>query len=869
MKYVYNLKEGNKDMLNILGGKGANLAEMSRLNLSVPSGFIISTVACNNYLENQNVLANTVIEQVDQEVKVLENLTEKSFGSHGKTLLFSVRSGAPVSMPGMMDTILNLGLNDETVQNFAKETNNEEMAYDCYRRLIQMYGNVVYGISNDEFEHALSEQITKSNVQFENELSAQALQELITEYKVIFLKNTKEEFPQDVKSQLKKAIEAVFSSWNNERAKTYRKLNNIPSDLGTAVVVQEMVFGNYNNQSSTGVLFSRNPNTAEPGIYGEYLVNAQGEDVVAGIRTPLNINNLKTTEPKVYEQLKTAALYLEEYYKDMQDIEFTVENGKLFILQTRSAKRSNKAKINYLLEMLEANVITQEEFVNRIDKEDIEAYLFSQFSDEELHKYEVFATGLPASEGATTGKICFTEEDVMKLVEQGEKAILVRNETSPEDINSMHHSEAIVTAFGGMTSHAAVVARGMGTCCVCGVTGLKVNPELRTVTFGERSLNLGDVISVSGTTGKIYIGAVPLTEPELDKQFFAMMKVIDAVKKIKVYANADEGNTGKEAVKYGAEGVGLVRTEHMFFDEERLLDMQALIMSSNDVKRLEFLKRMEQYQRADFIELFEVLAGKSISVRLLDPPLHEFLPHKPEQAEILAKKLSISTESVLSKISELTEENPMLGHRGCRLAVSYPAICQMQVRAIVGAILELEKQGITSEIKLIIPLIAEENELLYLKTIIEETINELTVDKNNINIALGVMIETPRAALISDKLSANVDFFSYGTNDLTQLTYGFSRDDVAKFLPTYFEKEIISKDPFVTLDSEVGKLVVLSNDLGKANNSELVTGICGEHGGDFDSVIYACENGLDYVSCSPKRIPVAKLAAAKAVLKGK
>lgn len=868
MKYIYNLKEGNKDMREILGGKGANLSQMCALNLNVPSGFVISTVACKDYLLNKNELNPEVVEQVISEIKVVEQHTQKNFGTAGKTLLFSVRSGAPVSMPGMMDTILNLGLNDETVVKFAAETNNEKMAYDCYRRLIQMYGNVVAGISSQKFENELAKHIIICNVSSELEFSANDLKSLIPVYKKVFLDNAGKEFPQNVGVQLLSSIEAVFASWNNERAQTYRRINNISDDLGTAVVVQEMVFGNYNENSATGVLFSRNPNTGEKGIYGEFLINAQGEDVVAGIRTPFNIDEMKTSMSSVYEELSTTAEYLEDYYNDMQDIEFTVEDGNLFILQTRNAQRSNKAKVKLLLDLVAEGHITNKEFVSKIAVSDVEAYLFTQFDQEELEKHEVFAKGLPASAGAATGKICFTEADVKEVVERGERAILVRNETSPEDISSMHMSDAIVTALGGMTSHAAVVARGMGKCCVCGATGLSVNEATKIVKFNGNSLRLGDVISVNGTTGKVYIGEVPVKDTELDDNFYQMMSIIDEVKEIDVYANADEGTTGTEAIKYGAEGVGLVRTEHMFFEEGRLLDMQSLIMSDTLEERVEFLKNMSVYQIDDFVDLLDVMEDRPVSIRLLDPPLHEFLPSKLSQAKVLAEKLNISVDEIRAKIKALKEENPMLGHRGCRLAISYPEIYQMQVESIVTAVVMRKNRGLSSNVKIILPLITEENELIYLKKLIDITTRRLLNGEDiDINISLGVMIETPRAALISDRLSQYVDFFSYGTNDLTQLTYGFSRDDVAKFLPNYFEKNILGFDPFVSIDKlAVGKLVILSNQFGKVANPNLITGICGEHGGDFDSVQFAYNIGLDYVSCGPKRIPVAKLAAAKAVI---
>ncbi len=865
MKYVYNFQDGNKDMRNILGGKGANLAQMRKLNLPIPSGFIISTDACKEYWTNNQQLTEEMLTQIISEMQLIEAETGKSFLTAGKTLLVSVRSGAPISMPGMMDTILNLGLNDHTVIQFANETQNHQLAYDCYRRLIQMYANVVMGVSMDKFEQALQGLIKREGVVSESGLSDEALMELVETFKVIFKTETNCEFPQDIKEQLQMAISAVFSSWNNERAIKYRELNNISDDLGTAVVIQEMVFGNYNDNSATGVLFSRNPNNGEAGIYGEYLINAQGEDVVSGVRTPKFISEMVKEMPKMYNELEAVSKFLETYYRDMQDIEFTIENQKLFLLQTRNAKRSNKAKIKFLLEMVANKQITNAEFVQSIDKKDIDAYLFAKFSPIELKKHQLFAQGLAASEGASSGKICFDLEAVEKTIANGGKAILMRHETSPEDITSMDLSEAIVTALGGMTSHAAVVARGMGKCCVCGINELQIDYQKRVATINNYQLKEGDEISVDGTTGNIYIGIVPVTKPELDANFYMMMDIIEKVNPFTVYVNADDAKTASEGIGYGANGVGLVRTEHMFFATERLLDMQALILSNRAKEREHFLAKMLNYQQADFIELFKVAEGKPVAIRLLDPPLHEFLPHTDEQIKVVADNLQLDEISVKQKIENLAEENPMLGHRGCRLAITYPEICQMQIEAMVKAIKEVMVEGMKIHVKIIVPLVAIENEYTKLK----EQMQKVTANINNSKVIIeyGVMIETPRAVLISDKLAKEAAFFSYGTNDLTQLTYGFSRDDVAKFIPNYFTDEIITSDPFVTLDDEVAKLIELSSQNGKKINTQLQSGICGEHGGDYDSVVKAIKLGMDYVSCSPRRIPIAKLAAAKAILK--
>ncbi len=864
MKYVYNFQDGNKDMYNTLGGKGANLAQMRKLNLPIPSGFIISTDACKEYWHNNQQLNTEMLTQIMNEIKVIEAETGKSFSTTGKTLLVSVRSGAPISMPGMMDTILNLGLNDQTVLQFANETQNPQLAYDCYRRLIQMYANVVMDVSMEKFEQALQSLIKVEGVTSESGLSVSALIKLVETYKVIFKSETNCEFPQDIQEQLQMAISAVFSSWNNERAIKYREINNISADLGTAVVIQEMVFGNYNNNSATGVLFSRNPNNGEVGIYGEYLINAQGEDVVSGVRTPKFISEMIKEMPAMYDELEAVAKFLETYYRDMQDIEFTIENQKLFLLQTRNAKRSNKAKIKFLLEMVANKQMTNEEFVEAIDKKDVEAYLFAKFSPIELKKHQLFAHGLAASEGASSGKICFDLAAVEQTIANGEKAILMRHETSPEDITSMDLSEAIVTALGGMTSHAAVVARGMGKCCVCGINELQIDYQKRIATMNNYQLQEGDEISVDGTTGNIYVGIVPVTKPELDANFYLMMDIIEKVNPFTVYVNADDAKTASEGLGYGANGVGLVRTEHMFFAAERLLDMQALILSDTAQEREPFLTKMLKYQQADFIDLFEVAEGKPVAIRLLDPPLHEFLPHTDEQIKIVANKLQLDEKIVKQKIEYLAEENPMLGHRGCRLAITYPEICQMQIEAIVGAVKEVVTKGIEVHVKIIVPLVAIENEYTKLKVQMQQT--TANISSSQVTIEYGVMIETPRAVLIADKLAENASFFSYGTNDLTQLTYGFSRDDVAKFIPDYFADNIITSDPFVTLDDEVAKLINLATTNAQKINPQLQSGICGEHGGDYNSVIKAIKLGLDYVSCSPRRIPIAKLAAAKAIL---
>ncbi len=862
MKYVYNFSEGNKDMRNLLGGKGANVAQMSSLGLNVPPGFIITTDACKLFLKHEYVLNTAIKRQVEAELVKIEKLTAKTWGPTGKTLLFSVRSGAPVSMPGMMDTILNLGLNDQIVEMFAKETNKPEFAYDCYRRLIEMYGNVVKQIPIEQFDLGLNNFLNNKELNDVNLCTVNQLKQIIVIFKQIYFKHTNEEFPQDINVQLFEAIKAVFKSWNNERAITYREINQIDHDLGTAVTIQSMVYGNYNQESATGVMFSRNPDTGENKLYGEYLINAQGEDIVAGIKTPENLDQLALKMPNVYQKLNETAKYLEDYYLDIQDIEFTLEAGKLYILQTRSAQRTSKAKIHHLLDLLANQQITGTKLLNQITPVDLESYLFDQFDPDVLKVQELFAHGLAASNGAATGIICVSGEQVTATVAQGKKAILVRPETSPEDIKSMHLATAIVTAYGGMTSHAAVVARGMGKCCVCGTTGLIVDQEQQQITYHGKTLNSGEVISVDGSTGNIYAGEIAVVRAKLDQDFEAIMRIIDRHNQLAVYANVDDPVAASEALTFGAQGVGLVRSEHMFFAAERLIQMQGLIISDQPEDRQQFLDMMEKYQIDDYTGIFTVLGDKPISVRLLDPPLHEFLPTNQESIVNLAQKIQIDEAVVKAKIINLQEENPMLGHRGCRLGITNPEIYEMQISAICQAIKICQNKNIKNEIKVIIPLISTLSEYRYLKSKIMTIINKYQLT----NIELGVMIETPRAALISEELAKEVDFFSYGTNDLTQLTYGFSRDDAPKFLPNYYEQQILKTDPFVTIDQEaVGTLIKLSTDLGKKVNQQLKTGICGEHGGDYQSVKFATSLGLDYVSCSPKRIPVAKLAGAQTI----
>lgn len=863
MKYVYNFLEGNKDMRDILGGKGANVSQMTKLGLNVPQGFILSTEACNEYLKNNMKLNSDIVSQVNEELKKIESLTGKSFSNENKTLLLSVRSGAPISMPGMMDTILNLGLNDEIVDKFAKETKNEHFAFDCYLRLIQMFGNVVEGIPMDLFEDQLDNYLKKHNIKSEKDLSSLEIKELIELYKEVYISYNGSSFPQDINMQLFKSIEAVFKSWNNKRAVTYREINNIDNSLGTAVTVQSMVYGNYNEKSGTGVVFSRNPDTGEDQLYGEFLINAQGEDIVDGSKTPISIEKIDNYIPGTWDKLNKIAKFLEDYYLDMQDIEFTIENEELYILQTRSAQRTSMAKIKYLLDNYDEGKISIEDIVNKINVKDIENNIFNRFDTNYIEKDSVFAKGIAASNGAVTGVVCLNLKEVLKAIEDNQIPILVRSHTSPEDIESMDLSGAIVTAQGGMTSHAAVVARGMGKTCVCGVNGLLIDEESGRISFNNQSINKGDIISVDGTNGKIYVGSIPIINAKVTYEFKKLISLLTDVGKINVLANADDANMALKGIEYGAQGLGLVRTEHMFFDRNRLLDMQGMIISNQEDEKKRFLNNMETYQIDDFIELFKVVGDKPISIRLLDPPLHEFLPSTSDSINELSKKLNIDSVKLKQKVYELKEENPMLGHRGCRLAITNPEIYEMQVEAICKAIKHCNNLGVKTEVKIIIPLISELNEIKFIKNKLLNIINSHSIN----NIEIGVMIETPRAALISNELAKESEFFSYGTNDLTQLTYGFSRDDSQKFLPSYYNNEILNINPFISLDKNgVGELIKLSNNLGKEDKSKLKTGICGEHAGDYNSVIFANKIGLDYVSCSPKRVPIAILAAAKASL---
>ena len=866
MKRVYDFHEGKASMNQLLGGKGANIAEMTNLNLPVPTGFTITTTACMEYLEKAQGLTTELMQEITAAVSRLEDRTNKEFGSSERLLLVSVRSGARVSMPGMMDTILNLGLNDQTVSTFAEKT-SLAFAYDCYRRLLQMFANVVYGISEQYF----ASEIAELEVTYQKELLAfnqEEFNELIARFKKIYSDNGKT-FPQDPFEQLTEAVQSVFKSWNNHRAQVYRRLHNIPNDWGTAVNVQQMVFGNSGKNSGTGVAFTRNPATGENEIYGEFLSDAQGEDIVAGIRTPEKISQLQESMPDVYQEFSHLCKRLERHYLDMQDIEFTVEDGKLYLLQTRTGKRTAKATVKIVVDLVAEGMITKEEALKRVEPELLNQLLHPIFSTEALKTVEVLGKGLPASPGAATGKVVFTASRAKELTELGEEVVLVRQETSPEDIEGMVLSQAIVTSRGGLTSHAAVVARGLGTCCVVGCGDLQVDEQAgRLVTKGIELVE-GQEISVNGNTGELYLGVVATELMEVDDTFHQLMTWADELSQLKVCANAETAKDLTASLEFGAQGVGLARTEHMFFAAERLLEMRRLILAETPEEKAQALKVLLTYQQQDFYDMFAITKEKPMIIRLLDPPMHEFLPHK--QAEIIevANSLGKTVSQVTEMIAKLHETNPMLGHRGCRLGITAPAIYQMQVEAIMRSAIELKQAGINITPKIMIPLIGGVTELVVAKEIILEKINQIFAELHTeIPYEIGTMIEIPRACLVADQLAEHVDFFSFGTNDLTQLTYGFSRDDVAKFMPEYLEKQILAHDPFQTVDEEgVGELMRIAVEKGRKTKPNLSIGVCGEVGGDPQSIQLFQEIGVDYVSCSPYRIPLARLSVAQAVIK--
>ena len=875
MKYVYAFKEGNASMRNLLGGKGANLAEMTNLGLPIPQGFTVTTEACTEYYNCGKKISKEIEEEIFKAIGELEKIQGKKFGDNEDPLLVSVRSGARASMPGMMDTILNLGLNDEAVEGFAKKTNNPRFAYDSYRRFIQMYSDVVMEVNKSFFEKIIDELKEELGVHYDTELNVDDLKELVKRFKKVYSEHMNgEEFPQDAREQLMGAVKAVFRSWDNPRAIVYRRMNDIPGDWGTAVNVQAMVFGNMGDTSGTGVAFTRNPSTGEKGIYGEYLINAQGEDVVAGVRTPQPITKLAEDLPECYEEFIKIATKLENHYKDMQDMEFTIQEGKLYFLQTRNGKRTAQAAINIACDLVDEGMITPEEAILRIDAKSLDQLLHPMFDKDELAKGEVIGSALPASPGAAAGKIYFNAEDAKNAGKggRGERVILVRLETTPEDIEGMVASQGVLTVRGGMTSHAAVVARGMGTCCVSGCGEIKINEEKKEFTLGNYTFHEGDYISLDGSTGKIYKGDIKTVPASVTGNFGRIMAWADENRRLKVRTNADNPRDTKKAVELGAEGIGLCRTEHMFFEEDRIPKIRKMILSETVEDREEALNELIPFQKGDFKAMYKVLNGLPMTVRYLDPPLHEFLPTEEEDIIALAKDMNISVEKLKEKISDLHEFNPMMGHRGCRLAVTYPEIAKMQTRALMEAAIEVsEEEGIEIVPEIMIPLVGEEKELKFVKDIVVETAELVKKEKNSdMQYHIGTMIEIPRAALTADAIAKEAEFFSFGTNDLTQMTFGFSRDDAGKFLDSYYQNKIYESDPFAKLDQTgVGQLVEMAVEKGRKTRPNIKLGICGEHGGEPSSIEFCNRIGLDYVSCSPFRVPIARLAAAQAAINAK
>ena len=869
-KFVYAFQEGTLEMKSLLGGKGANLAEMTRIGLPVPQGFTITTEACNQYYEHNSQLWSELKEEILKELKALEVATNKEFGSISNPLLVSVRSGAVFSMPGMMDTILNLGLNDESVKGIAKATNNERFAYDSYRRFIQMFGDVVLNIEKYKFDSILEKKKNDKGIEQDTELNADDLKDIAESFKKVVKKEWGNDFPQDAETQLLMAVEAVFKSWNNQRAKIYRKMHEIPDDLGTAVNIQSMVFGNMGETCGTGVAFTRNPSTGEKKLFGEFLLNAQGEDVVAGIRTPEEIGSLKDKMPQVYEQFVNVTLLLEKHYRDMQDIEFTIENEKLYMLQTRNGKRTAMAAINIAVDMVEEGLITKEEAVLRVEPQQLDQLLHPTFDEAAMKEAVVITKGLPASAGASSGKIYFTPEDVVAAKENGEKAILVRVETSPEDIEGMISSVGILTGRGGMTSHAAVVARGMGKCCVAGAGEIRIDEVNKVMKVGSKVFAEGEYISLDGSQGIVYEGEIKTQTPELLGNFAVLMAWADEFRRLKIRTNADTAKDAKQALEFGAEGIGLCRTEHMFFEESRIFAVRQMILSTTLEGREKALEKLLPMQREDFVALFEALKGLPVTVRLLDPPLHEFLPHEEEDIVKLANEMGVSKEELLDVVNDLKEFNPMLGHRGCRLAITYPEIYAMQTRAIMEAAIQVHKEkGYNVVPEIMVPLVGEIKEFVQVKKVILEVI-ESVFEENDIKIPylIGTMIEIPRACITADEIAKEAEFFSFGTNDLSQMTFGFSRDDAGKFINEYLQKNIFEKDPFQRIDRKgVGRLMQMAVDLGKQARPDIKLGICGEHGGEPNSIEFCHLLGLAYVSCSPYRVPIARLAAAHASLR--
>ena len=871
-KWVYLFREGNADMRNLLGGKGANLAEMTNLGLPIPPGFTVTTEACTDYYNHGRSISEEIQTQIFDALALLEEKLGKKFGDTENPLLVSVRSGARASMPGMMDTILNLGLTDISVEGFAKRTGNPRFAYDSYRRFIQMFSDVVMEVPKSLFERVIDEIKEDRKVHFDTELTAEDLKEVIRRFKEIYKEKMGEEFPQEPRVQLMEAVKAVFRSWDNERAIVYRRMNDIPGDWGTAVNVQSMVFGNMGNTSGTGVAFTRNPSTGAKGIYGEYLINAQGEDVVAGIRTPQPITRLEEDLPECYEEFLKIANRLEEHYRDMQDMEFTIEDGKLYFLQTRNGKRTAQAALQIACDLVDEGMITPQEAVSRIEAKSLDQLLHPAFDPDALKKGTVMGQALPASPGAAAGKIYFTAEEAKEAHEVGERVILVRLETSPEDIEGMHAAEGILTVRGGMTSHAAVVARGMGTACISGCGDIVIEEKKKQFTLGGKNYFEGDYISLDGSTGKIYDGDIQTQEASISGNFGRIMSWADSFRKLKVRTNADTPADAANAVRLGAEGIGLCRTEHMFFEPERIPKIRKMILSKTVEEREKALEELIPFQKGDFKALYEVMEGKPVTIRFLDPPLHEFVPTDEKDIEALAKDMNLSVEEVKSTCSELHEFNPMMGHRGCRLSVTYPEIARMQTRAVIEAAIEVSKEkGFEIVPEIMVPLVGDKKELKFVKDVIVETAEKVKAEKNsNLVYHIGTMIEIPRAALLANEIAEEAEFFSFGTNDLTQMTFGFSRDDAGKFLVDYYKSKIYESDPFAKLDQNgVGQLIEMAVTKGRSQRPNLKIGICGEHGGDPSSVAFCHKVGMDYVSCSPFRVPIARLAAAQAAIADK
>ena len=871
-KWVYLFKEGNASMRNLLGGKGCNLAEMTGLGMPIPQGFTVTTEACTEYYNNGKQITPEIEQQIFEALTWLEKENGKKFGDTEDPLLVSVRSGARASMPGMMDTILNLGLNDVAVEGFAKKTGNRRFAYDSYRRFIQMYSDVVMEVPKSYFEKIIDEMKEAKGVHYDTELDENDLKELAERFKKVYKDAMNgQEFPQDPKEQLMGAVKAVFRSWDNPRAIVYRRMNDIPGDWGTAVNVQTMVFGNKGETSGTGVAFTRNPSTGEKGIFGEYLINAQGEDVVAGVRTPQPISQLEKDLPECYKEFMDLALKLENHFHDMQDMEFTIEEGKLYFLQTRNGKRTAPAAIKIACDLVDEGQITEQEAVCRIEAKSLDQLLHPTFDKDALKAGEVVGEALPASPGAAAGKVCFTAEDAKEagIGGRGERVVLVRLETSPEDIEGMHASQGILTVRGGMTSHAAVVARGMGTCCVSGCGDIKIDEEAKVFTLGGETFHEGDYISLDGTTGKIYKGDIKTVEASVSGDFGRVMGWADKYRKLSVRTNADTPADTKNAVKLGAEGIGLCRTEHMFFGEERIPKIRKMILSDTVEQREAALNELLVFQKADFKAMYEALEGRPMTVRYLDPPLHEFVPTDPEDIAALAKDMGLTVEEVTAKCNALHEFNPMMGHRGCRLAVTYPEIAKMQTRAVMEAAIEVKaEKGYDIVPEIMIPLVGEKKELKFVKDVVVETAETVKKELNSdMEYHIGTMIEIPRAALLANEIAEEAEFFSFGTNDLTQMTFGFSRDDAGKFLDSYYQNKIYESDPFARLDQAgVGQLVKMAAEKGRSTRPNIKLGICGEHGGDPSSIEFCHRIGLNYVSCSPFRVPIARLAAAQAAI---